>query len=74
MPGKNGWVRETYGEGRGGAKTYFDEVKKMATGSKGGSSACGAKNALDAVKETQERELKGLVRWLWEQDGRNNKE
>ncbi|PWN30945.1 hypothetical protein BDZ90DRAFT_257994 [Jaminaea rosea] len=66
--GRNAWVKETYGER--GAKGFFDDVKKVANGSKGGSSACGAKNALDGVKEQQEKELKGLVVWMWEQDGR----
>ncbi|PWN18270.1 hypothetical protein BCV69DRAFT_285244 [Microstroma glucosiphilum] len=59
---------------RSSAKQFVDEVQSLASGSgrgKGGtaSSACGAKNLLAGVKERQEAELKGLVRYLWEHRG-----
>lgn len=59
-------------QARSSAKKLVDDVQSLASGKGGAASPCGAKNLLQDIKKQQEVELKGLVRWLWEnREGRS---
>ncbi|CAO1626278.1 unnamed protein product [Parajaminaea phylloscopi] len=60
------FVEATYGS-RAGCADFFQLVKDTASVSKKRRSHSQEKDKdLDSVQSTQEKELKGLVKWLWE--------